>query len=132
MNNTNFIGNICTDIKPLGEEGNTVKFMLAVRRKFKNKQTNEYDSDFIPCIAFGNPAKIISENFSKGSKLAFSGRYQSGSYENQEGKKIYTHDIVVEDITFVESKKERNQQSNQFSNDPFANGPDVDPKDLPF
>lgn len=142
MNSNQYVGNICTDLKVLGENNNAVKFMLAVRRKFKNKETNEYDSDFIPCIAFGNPAKIIIERFDKGDQFAFSGRYQSGSYENNEGKKIYTHDIVVEDITFVYSNKQSGTNNQQTGNqsrgnndNPFnnANGPiDIQDSDLPF
>lgn len=127
MNNNNYIGNICTDIKLHGENNNVAKFMIAVRRNFKNKQTDEYESDFIPMIAFGKTAEIISNNFEKGKQIGITGRYQSSSYENNEGKKIYTHDIVVNDITFVGSKNSgtNNQQSSNISsgqNNPFDNG----------
>ena len=126
MNNNNYIGNICTDIKLHGENNNVAKFMIAVRRNFKNKQTDAYESDFIPMIAFGKTAEIISNNFEKGKQIGITGRYQSGSYENNEGKKIYTHDIVVNDITFVGSKNSgtNNQQSSNISsgqNNPFDN-----------
>lgn len=138
MNNNNYIGNICTDIKLHGENNNVAKFMIAVRRNFKNKQTDEYESDFIPIIAFGKTAEIIANNFEKGKQIGITGRYQSGSYENNEGKKVYTHDIVVNDITFVGSKNSgtNNQQSNNISsgqNNPFDNGNvDIGPDDLPF
>lgn len=127
MNNNNYIGNICTDIKLHGENNNVAKFMIAVRRNFKNKQKDEYESDFIPMIAFGKTAEIIANNFEKGKQIGITGRYQSGSYENNEGKKIYTHDIVVNDITFVGSKNSgtNNQQSsniNNGQNNPFDNG----------
>lgn len=127
MNNNNYIGNICTDIKLHGENNNVAKFMIAVRRNFKNKQTDKYESDFIPMIAFGKTAEIIANNFEKGKQIGITGRYQSGSYENNEGKKIYTHDIVVNDITFVGSKNSgtNNQQSSNISsgqNNPFDNG----------
>lgn len=138
MNNNNYIGNICTDIKLHGENNNVAKFMIAVRRNFKNKQTDEYESDFIPMIAFGKTAEIIANNFEKGKQIGITGRYQSGSYENNEGKKIYTHDIVVNDITFVGSKNSgtNNQQSNNISsgqNNPFDNGDLSNMEDqLPF
>lgn len=137
LNNNNYIGNICTDIKLHGENNNVAKFMIAVRRNFKNKQTDEYESDFIPMIAFGKTAEIIANNFEKGKQIGITGRYQSGSYENNEGKKIYTHDIVVNDITFVGSKNSgtNNQQSSNISsgqNNPFDNS-DVDiTGSLPF
>lgn len=138
MNNNNYIGNICTDIKLHGENNNVAKFMIAVRRNFKNKQTDEYESDFIPMIAFGKTAEIIANNFEKGKQIGITGRYQSGSYENNEGKKIYTHDIVVNDITFVGSKNSgtNNQQSsniNSGQNNPFDNGDLSNMEDqLPF
>ena len=138
MNNNNYIGNICTDIKLHGENNNVAKFMIAVRRNFKNKQTDEYESDFIPMIAFGKTAEIIANNFEKGKQIGITGRYQSGSYENSEGKKIYTHDIVVNDITFVGSKNfgKNNQQSSNISsgqNNPFDNGDLSNMEDqLPF
>lgn len=138
MNNNNYIGNICTDIKLHGENNNVAKFMIAVRRNFKNKQTDEYESDFIPMIAFGKTAEIIVNNFEKGKQIGITGRYQSGSYENNEGKKIYTHDIVVNDITFVGSKNSgtNNQQSGNISsgqNNPFDNSNvDIDDRDMPF
>ena len=138
LNNNNYIGNICTDIKLHGENNNVAKFMVAVRRNFKNKQTDEYESDFIPMIAFGKTAEIIANNFEKGKQIGITGRYQSGSYENNEGKKIYTHDIVVNDITFVGSKNSgtNNQQSSNISsgqNNPFDNGDLSNMEDqLPF
>lgn len=138
MNNNNYIGNICTDIKLHGENNNVAKFMVAVRRNFKNKQKDEYESDFIPMIAFGKTAEIIANNFEKGKQIGITGRYQSGSYENNEGKKIYTHDIVVNDITFVGSKNSgtNNQQSSNISSgqkDPFDNGDLSNMEDqLPF
>lgn len=112
--------------------------MIAVRRNFKNKQTGEYESDFIPIIAFGKTAEIIANNFEKGKQIGITGRYQSGSYENNEGKKLYTHDIVVNDITFVGSKNSgtNNQQSSNISsgqNNPFDNSNvDIDDRDMPF
>lgn len=138
MNNNNYIGNICTDIKLHGENNNVAKFMIAVRRNFKNKQTDEYESDFIPMIAFGKTAEIIANNFEKGKQIGITGRYQSGSYENNEGKKIYTHDIVVNDITFVGSKNSgtNNQQSSNIisgQNNPFDNSDLSNMEDqLPF
>lgn len=138
LNNNNYIGNICTDIKLHGENNNVAKFMIAVRRNFKNKQTDKYESDFIPVIAFGKTAEIIANNFEKGKQIGITGRYQSGSYENNEGKKIYTHDIVVNDITFVGSKNSgtNNQQSSNISsgqNNPFDNGDLSNMEDqLPF
>lgn len=134
MNSVNIIGNLVKDIELKGQEGNVASFMVAVQRPFKDKQTGEYESDFIPCIAFGNTATILSKHFSKGNKIGISGRWQSGNYENNQGQKVYTNDLVVRDITFVEKKGQSNAPApKKQSNDPFANSaPDVSSSDLPF
>ncbi len=135
MNSVNIIGNLVKDIELKGQEGNVASFMVAVQRQFKDKQTGEYESDFIPCIAFGNTATILSKHFSKGNKIGISGRWQSGSYDNKQGQRVYTNDLVVRDITFVEKKGNNQGQSapKQQANDPFANtGADVDSNSLPF
>lgn len=134
MNSVNIIGNLVKDIELKGQEGNVASFMVAVQRPFKDKQTGEYESDFIPCIAFGNTATILSKHFSKGNKIGISGRWQSGSYDNKQGQRVYTNDLVVRDITFVEKKGQSNAPApKQQANDPFANSaPDVDSDSLPF
>ena len=83
-------------------------FTIAVKREIKNKD-GEYDSDFINCIAFGNQAEMITKYFDKGNKIAIEGHIQSGSYE-KEGKKVYTTDVVVEKIHFVESKQNQEEK----------------------
>ena len=134
MNSVNIIGNLVKDIELKGQEGNVASFMVAVQRQFKDKQTGEYESDFISCKAFGNTAAILAKHFSKGNKIGISGRWQSGNYENNQGQKVYTNDLVVRDITFVEKKGQSNAPApKQQSNDPFANSaPDVDSETLPF
>ena len=135
MNSVNIIGNLVKDIELKGQEGNVASFMVAVQRQFKDKQTGEYESDFIPCKAFGNTAAILEKHFSKGNKIGISGRWQSGSYDNKQGQRVYTNDLVVRDITFVEKKGSNQGQAapKQQSNDPFANSaPDVDSETLPF
>lgn len=135
MNSVNIIGNLVKDIEIKGQEGNVASFMVAVQRQFKDKQTGEYESDFIPCKAFGNTATILAKHFSKGNKIGVSGRWQSGSYDNKQGQRVYTNDLVVRDITFVEKKGSNQGQPKQQANDPFANanGPiDISDEDLPF
>ena len=81
----------------------TARFSLAVNRRFKNKEGN-YDADFINCVAFGKTAEFIEKYFTKGMAIGITGRIQTVSYTNKEGKKVYTTDVVVEETEFVESK----------------------------
>lgn len=137
MNSINLIGNLVNNPQTYGQNNNVVKFMVAVQRPFKDKQTGNYESDFIPCIAFSKTAEIIANNFNKGNKIGITGRWQSGNFE-KDGQTIYTNDCVVENVTFVESKskKQNNQSFNakqpvSQDDNPFKNT-DIDSDDLPF
>ena len=81
-------------------------FTIAVKRELKNKEGN-YDSDFISCVAYGNLAETISKYFKKGSRILLDGKIQTGSYEGQDGKKVYTTNIVVNQINFVDKTEKK-------------------------
>ena len=76
-------------------------FILAVDRRSKDRS-----ADFITCKAFGKTAEFVEKYARKGSKFLLSGSIQTGSYENREGRKVYTTDVVVRDMEFAESKAE--------------------------
>jgi single-strand DNA-binding protein len=80
-----------------------VRLSIAVTRRFKNKE-GQYDTDFINCVSFAKTGEFIQKYFHKGDKIAITGRIQTGSYTNSEGKKVYTTDVVVDNAEFVESK----------------------------
>ena len=86
-----------------GDNPTTVaRYQLAVKRKFaKEGQAN---ADFIRCVAFGKYADFTEKYLRKGMKIVISGRLQTGSYTNEEGQKVYTADVVVEEQEFAESK----------------------------
>ncbi len=105
MNSINLIGNLTKDFDLKYSQGGTafVNGSVAVQRRFKN-QKGEYETDFINLKAFGKTAENLANYFSKGSKIGISGSLQTGSYENKEGQRVYTNDVVVEQFTFVESR----------------------------
>ena len=106
---------------------------LAVDRKFK--KDGEQNADFINCIAFGKFAEFQEKYFFKGTKIAITGRIQTGSYTNKSGVKVYTTDVVVEEQEFAESKGTSQQQERPASSvgsDGFMNIPDVIEEELPF
>lgn len=118
------------------------RYTVAVDRRFKKE--GGQTADFIPCIAFGKQGEFAEKYLVKGIKIAVTGRIQTGSYTNKDGKKIYTTDVVVEEQEFVESKKasdtmhETTQESvpdsaqEQPSADGFMAIPDGIEEDLPF
>ena len=89
-------------------------FTLAVNRPFTNAQ-GEREADFIRCISWGKTAENVANYTTKGSKIGVQGRIQTGSYENQQGQKVYTTDIVVNEVEFLESKQP-NQNGQQPQN----------------
>lgn len=129
MNQFNGVGNLVADVELKGQNNNVANFRVAIQRPFKNKQTNEYETDFLTCKAFGKTAEIIANNFSKGQKIAITGSIQTGSFDGKDGKKVFTTDIVVNQVTFVEKKT---QNSNQKQNNAFANGTNDLQDELPF
>ena len=116
------------------------RYTLAVDRRFK--RDTEQGADFIRCKAFGRNGEFAEKYFTKGTKIAIDGRIQTGSYENKEGKKVYTTDIIVEHQEFAESKAaaERNipqakptpepKEPQPSTNDDFMQVPDD--SGLPF
>ena len=81
------------------------RYTLAVDRRFaKRDGSNEQTADFIGCVAFGKSAEFAEKYLKQGTKIAITGRIQTGSYTNKDGVKVYTTDVVVEDQEFAESK----------------------------
>ena len=86
-----------------GENATAVgRYTLAVDRRFK--QDGQQSADFISCVTFGKNAEFAEKYLRRGIKIAITGRIQTGSYTNKEGRKIYTTDVIVEEQEFAESK----------------------------
>lgn len=112
------------------------RYTLAVdRRGKKDSDSNEQQADFISCVAFDRSGEFADKYFRQGMRVLISGRIQTGSYTNKEGKKVYTTDVVVESQEFADSKNAfgQNTTPESTSNDGFMNVPDgVDDDTLPF
>ena len=78
-------------------------FQLHVTEDFK--QEGGPTADFINCVAFGKTAEFIEKYFLKGMKIEITGRIQTGSYTNQDGNKVYTTDVVAEQVGFGEVRR---------------------------
>lgn len=109
------------------------RFTLAVDRRFK--RDNQPKADFISCICFRKTAEFVEKYCKKGTKLVVEGSWQTGSYTNKDGNKVYTNDCLVDNCEFAESKAtaEQNQKNdNKSGNDDFMNIPDGVEDGLPF
>lgn len=117
------------------------RYTLAVDKKIK--KYGEATADFINCISFGKTAEFAEKYFTKGLRVAVSGRIQTGSYTNRDGQKIYTTDVVVEEHEIAQSRSEasNHQESNlqpeispygEDKDNGFMNVPDGIDDELPF
>lgn len=104
-----------------GEKATTVaRFSLAVDRKFK--QDGQPTADFINCLAFGKRAEFIEKYCHKGTKLVVEGSWQTGSYTNKDGNKVYTNECLVESCEFAESKVASQNNQSVDRPEPAPNG----------
>ena len=104
MNSVNLVGRLTRDPEVRYTDGgkSVAKFTVAVDRRFK--QEGGQAADFISCVAFGKTAEFVEKYFKQGNKIGVEGRIQTGSYTNKDGVKVYSTDVAVENVEFVESK----------------------------
>jgi len=129
MNKTILMGRLTRDIELKYTQNNTAvaKFTLAVNRKYK--QEGQPDADFINIVAWGKTAEFCSKYFAKGRQIALTGRIQTRTWDDNDGKKQYATEVVAEEVFFADSKKEgQAKQSNSNEFYPIDNGED----ELPF
>lgn len=115
------------------------RFNFAVDRRMSKEKKKEAESknqqtaDFISCVAWNKTAELVCNFLQKGSKAGIEGKIQTGSYE-KEGQKIYTTDVVVLDIEFLDSVgSTQNTSTSKGQIDENLNGffP-IDDEDIPF
>ena len=135
MNKVTLIGRLTKDPEiRTAQSGTTVaRYSLAVQRAFKSS-SGQQETDFINCICFGKTGEFAEKYLHKGMKIAVNGRIQTGSYTKQDGQKVYTTDVVVEEHEFVESKQAAGQNTPPPApaSDGFMEIPDEIGEDLPF
>lgn len=80
-----------------------MSFTLAVNRNFKNA-SGEVDADFINCVLWGESTQNFVTYVHKGSLIGIDGRIQTRNYEDNDGKRVYVTEVLVEKFTFLEKK----------------------------
>ena len=108
MNTVALLGRLTQDPNIRNASTTVATYTLAVDRRFK--KDGEPTADFIRCVSFGKAAEFAEKYFHKGIKIAITGRIQTGSYEDKDGKTIHTTDIIVESQEFAESKNASKEQ----------------------
>ena len=136
MNKVILLGRLTGDVDARYSADSTciARYTLAVDRKYKKNSADTQTADFIRCVAFGRDGEFAEKYFRKGTKIAVVGRIQTGSYKDNNGKTVYTTDVIIEEQNFAESKKEtqENAPASPVDNDGFMNVPDGINEELPF
>ena len=87
------------------------KFTLAVNRRVTGQ--GQPDADFISCVAWNKTADLMLQYLNKGSLIGIEGRLQTGRFTNNNGETIYTCDVMVDTLQFLDPKKSEEQNGNQ-------------------
>ena len=146
MNKVILMGRLTRDAEIRYSQGESstaiARFSLAVDRRFR-RDNDEQTADFINCVAFNKTAEFLERFGRKGTKFVLEGRIQTGSYPNKDGQRVYTTDVVVENIEFAESKNSNGGDGysgagasapspSGAAGDGFMNIPDGIDEELPF
>lgn len=112
MNTVSLIGRLTKDpeVKYTESQLAVCRFSVAINRG-KDKDGNDRGADFPNCIAFGKTAENIGKFFSKGRLIGVNGRLQTGSYDKEDGSKVYTTDVIVDRFDFCDSSSGGDGQS---------------------
>ena len=149
MNKVLLMGRLTRDAEIRYSQGDNsmaiARFSLAVDRRVRrdSNSSDEQTADFINCVAFGRTADFLERFGRKGTKFVVEGRIQTGSYTNKDGQRVYTTDVVVENLEFAESKNAAGGNDGGFTpaerpapsgaaGDGFMNIPDGIDEELPF
>ena len=137
MNKVILMGNLTRDpeIRYTQSENSMAiaRFSLAVNRRFARQ--GDTDVDFFNCTAFGRQAEFVEKYFKQGSRMLLTGRVQNDNYTNKNGEKVYSVQIIAEEIEFAERKSTADANAAAFqaggAPQPTATKADDDFMDLP-
>lgn len=132
MNKAILVGRLTRDpeLKTTANGTNVCSFSVAVNRRYKNAEGN-YDADFINCTAWRQTAEFVSKYFTKGRMIGVVGSIQTRNYDDKDGKKVYVTEVAADEVYFVESKGDNNNNTAPVADvNDFAPIDDTD--ELPF
>lgn len=135
MNKVILIGNLTRDPELRTTSGGTsfCTFSIAVNRNFTNA-AGEREADFINITVWRGTAENCAKYLTKGRKVAVVGSLQSRNYEDKDGNKRYTMDVVADDVEFLSSRNDSEGSAPASRPAPKKPVADLQPVDdeLPF
>jgi len=116
INRTVLVGRLTKDpdLRYTSSNLAVVKFTLAVNRTFTGP-SGEREADFIQCIVWRKQAENLARFVRKGSLIGVEGRIQTGSYDDKDGIRKYTTEVVCDSVQFLEPKSQ-DTESREYPN----------------
>ena len=138
MNNCSLIGRITREIELRYTTGNNpiavARFSIAIDRPVKSG--GEKQTDFPNIVVFGKQAESLERYMGKGRLIGVQGRIQTGSYTNKAGAKVYTTEVVANNVEFLDWGKDAPEYQRQKEREATENVPEgfqgVEDDDIPF
>ena len=93
-------------------------FSVAVDRDFGKNENGEKETDFIDCVAWRQTGEFVSKYFTKGSMIVVSGRLQIRNWNDKEGNKRRSAEVVADNVYFGESK--RSNEGNAYGGNAYG------------
>lgn len=107
-------------------------FTLAIDRG-KDKNGEDVGADFPRVTVFGKQAENCERYLAKGCRVAVQGKIQTGSYEDKNGQKVFTTDVIAQRVEFIDFKEKTPQNANQSAwNDTPQGYSSLSEDDIPF
>lgn len=108
LNKVFLIGYLVADpeLKSTASGASVCEFTIGVGRKYSKSSDGNSVSDFINIVAWRQQAEFVAKYFKKGMAILVCGSIQQRSYKDKEGKKRYLIEVVTDEVSFVEKKKE--------------------------
>jgi single-strand DNA-binding protein len=134
LNKVMLIGHLGADpeIKYTQSGVATVTFNVATNESYKDNEGNLVKrTEWHRIVAWRKPAEILSEYLKKGSKVYLEGKLQTRSWEDKDGQKRYTTEVVVDEWVFLDSRGDADHSAPPAPMPPSGNAEKKE-DDLPF
>ena len=117
LNHITVMGRLTRDpeLRRTGSGVAVASFTVAVDRDFTDKQSGEKETDFIDCVAWRQTGEFVSKYFTKGRMAVVSGRLQIRTWNDKDGNKRRTAEIVADNVYFGDSKSDTSNQNNGYT-----------------
>ena len=122
LNHITIMGRLTRDpeLRRTGSGIAVASFSLAVDRDYSPKDGGEKETDFIDCVAWRQTGEFVSKYFTKGRMAVVSGRLQIRSWNDKDGNKRRTAEVVADNVYFGDSKRDSDSGSSSYAGNSYG------------